>query len=305
VLYRVADGIGRAMWAISRVSYITEAIHPAERGRAISVFGGLNRIGAFVGPVTGGIIADQFGLRSAFVLAGMFAIAALVISVLFVDSTEVEVESSHRARWATVWELLRGNWRDLSAASIAQLAGQMIRAGRQAIIPFYGEAVLGLSATQIGTIQSASSMVDMSLFFPAGYIMDRFGRKFTSVPSFAVMSIGLAMIPLTGGYVGLLLVALVIGFGNGLGSGAMMTLGTDLAPRGAVGEFMGLWRFVGDTGRGGGPLAVGALADATGFTATALILAGVGLASSATLLLLVRETRHSTIVSVGDAGPGG
>ncbi len=41
IFYRLADGVGRSMWAISRVSYITEAIDPLERGRAISVFGGL------------------------------------------------------------------------------------------------------------------------------------------------------------------------------------------------------------------------------------------------------------------------
>jgi sugar phosphate permease len=81
----------------------------------------------------------------------------------------------------------------------------------------------------------------------------------------------------------------------------MMTLGTDLAPRGAVGEFMGLWRFVGDSGRAGGPIVVGSLADSTGFTATALILTGIGLASSATLLFLVRETRH--IPAVLRSGP--
>ncbi len=305
IVYRLADGVGRSMWALSRVSYIAEAIEPAERGRAISIFGGLNRIGAFAGPVTGGVVADLFGLRSAFMLAGALAVAALVVSLIFVDSTEVNVESSHRTRWSMVWELLRVNWRDLSAASVAQLAGQMIRAGRQAIIPFYAEAVLGLSATQIGTIQSASSLVDMSLFFPAGYIMDRFGRKFTSVPSFAVMSIGLALIPFAGGYFSLLAVSLVIGLGNGLGSGAMMTLGTDLAPRGAVGEFMGLWRFVGDAGRAGGPLAVGSLADSTGFAATAYILAGIGLASSATLLFLVRETRVASVVSHSAPDPGG
>ena len=74
---------------------------------------------------------------------------------------------------------------------------------------------LGLDAAAIGLVQSASSMVDMTLFFPAGYIMDRFGRKFTSVPSFAVMSIGMALIPLTGGYVPLLLVSLVIGPSSG------------------------------------------------------------------------------------------
>lgn len=304
ILYRLIDGVGRSMWGISRVSYIAEAIEPGQRGRAISMFGGLNRIGTFFGPVTGGLIADQFGLRAAFFLSGALAVAALVIGWIYVDETEVHAESSHRVRWGLVWEMLRQNRRDLSAASIAQLAGQMIRAGRQAIIPFYAEAVLGLSATQIGTIQSASAMIDMSLFFPAGVIMDRFGRKFTSVPSFGVMSLGMALVPFAESYIALILVGMLIGFGNGLGSGAMMTLGTDLAPRGAVGEFMGLWRLVGDSGRAGGPLAVGSLADSSGFTATAYILAGVGFAATATLLFLVRETRAAPVASASRSSPG-
>lgn len=291
VLYRLIDGVGRAMWAISRVSFITESIHPRERGRAISIFGGLNRIGMFVGPALGGFVGTQFGLVTAFYIAGLLASVAVIISFMFVEDSPVEVGGGHKVRWGIVWGLARGNARDLSAAGTAQVAGQMIRQGRQAIIPFYAGEILGLNSQQIGLILSASSMIDMTLFFPAGYIMDRFGRKFTSVPSFALMSLGLGLIPLTGGFFSLLIVTMMIGFGNGLGSGAMMTLGTDLAPRGAVGEFMGVWRFVGDTGRAGGPLVVGSLADAAGFTVTALVLAAIGLGSSGTLAFLVRETR--------------
>ena len=85
----------------------------------------------------------------------------------------------------------------------------------------------------------------------------------------------------------------MIGFGNGLGSGSMMTLGADLAPRGATGEFLGLWRLIGDSGSAGGPLIVGYLTDAIGFELTAYVLAGFGVAAALTLALLVRETRIS------------
>lgn len=301
LVYRFIFGVGEAMWSVSRASFIAESVHPRERGRAISIFGGLNRVGLFGGPVLGGFFAEAFGIVSAFYLAGVLSAAAFVVAMLFVEETRVAFGHTHRMRWTIVWDLLRENRRDLTAASVAQMSAQMIRAGRQAIIPFYAESVLGLSVGQIGTIQSASSMVDMALFFPAGYIMDRFGRKFTSVPSFALMSLGMALLPLASGFFSLLAVVMVIGFGNGLGSGAMMTLGADYAPRGASGEFLGLWRFIGDSGRAGGPLAVGTLADAVGFDATALILATVGFASSATLLLLVRETRDVGVAM--ESGP--
>ena len=88
----------------------------------------------------------------------------------------------------------------------------------------------------------------------------------------------------------------MIGFGNGIGSGSMMTLGADLAPPGAVGEFLGFWRLIGDTGQSSGPLVVGATADIFGLATTALILSGIGAAAALTLALLVRETKAGTVV---------
>jgi MFS family permease len=291
IIYRLIGGVGTAMWGLSRHAFITESIAPRQRGQAIAVFGGINRIGMFSGPVVGGLIGQQLGLTSSFYLSGALAVIALVISIIYVKDTRVVVHSSRSVRWGLVRDLLRTNRGDLTAASVAQICGQMVRAGRQAIIPFYGASVLGLNVAQIGTVQSASSVVDMALFIPAGYIMDRYGRKFASVPSFALMGIGMAMIPLTGSFLTLIVVSVLIGIGNGLGSGAMMTLGADLAPKGATGEFLGLWRLVGDSGRASGPVVVGGLTDSTGFTFTAIALGGVGVAAALTLALLVKETR--------------
>ncbi|MCB0139017.1 MAG: MFS transporter, partial [Caldilineaceae bacterium] len=61
----------------------------------------------------------------------------------------------------------------------------------------YGADMLGLDVQTIGWIVSISSFVDMSLFYPAGFIMDRFGRKFAYVPCFLIQGIGMALIPFT------------------------------------------------------------------------------------------------------------
>ncbi|MBT5871791.1 MAG: MFS transporter, partial [Candidatus Latescibacteria bacterium] len=70
----------------------------------------------------------------------------------------------------------------------------------------------------------------------------------------------------------------------------MMTLGADLAPTASTGQFLGIWRFIGDMGGVGGPLAVGNFADLFGLDTAAYSLAGVGLLASLTLLFLVPET---------------
>ena len=166
----------------------------------------------------------------------------------------------------------------------------MVRTGRDVIIPLYGADMLGLDVGQIGWISSLASAVDMLLFYPVGMVMDRFGRKFAIVPSFFVQGIGLALIPLTTGFTGLAVVAGLIGFGNGLGSGTMMTLGADLAPIQSRGEFLGMWRLIGDIGHSTGPLLAGSVAAALTLPLASLVMGGSGIVATLIFAFLVPET---------------
>ena len=49
-LLRFVGGIGGALWDISRYAYLADATAVHQRGRALSVFGGISRIGTFLGP---------------------------------------------------------------------------------------------------------------------------------------------------------------------------------------------------------------------------------------------------------------
>ena len=166
----------------------------------------------------------------------------------------------------------------------------MIRASRQVLIPLYGANTLGLELQAVGLIMSLSSFIDLSMFYPAGVLMDRLGRKYAIVPCFFLQAVGMAVLPLTTSAAGLLVAAAVIGLGNGLGSGTMMTLGADLAPKEALGEFLGVWRLIGDGGSMGAPLAVGAIADLLSLSTAALVMAGVGGAAVAVFAFKVPET---------------
>ena len=133
---------------------------------------------------------------------------------------------------------------------------QTIRAGRHVVVPLYAADAIGLDVQAIGWIITVSALVDMSLFYPAGHIMDRYGRKFAMVPCFLTQAIAMAAIPFTHSFTGLLLATSLLGLGNGIGAGTMMTLGADLAPGDSIGEFLGAWRLVGETGHTGAPLVV-------------------------------------------------
>ncbi|OGO15236.1 MAG: hypothetical protein A2Z14_08470 [Chloroflexi bacterium RBG_16_48_8] len=60
-------------------------------------------------------------------------------------------------------------------------------------LPFllYGADILGLDVDVIGYIVSIAAAIDVTLFLPAGWIMDRLGRKVAIVPAFAIMAVGM------------------------------------------------------------------------------------------------------------------
>ncbi len=290
ICFRLVSGAGSALWGISRHAYIAELVQVQRRGRSIAIMGGIGRIGTFLGPALGGLVGAGFGLRAPFLVYALLGMLG-VVAVLFWVRGDEEERAVHQALGhASLWSVFRDNMWPLLTAGSGQLCAQLIRAARHVIIPLYASDILGLDISSVGLIISLSSAVDMLMFYPAGIIMDRFGRKFAYVPSFTLQAVGMAMIPMTETYLGLQLVALFIGFGNGLGSGTMMTLGADLAPARSRGEFLGLWRFIGDAGSAAGPIFIGSIAGVLGLVVAPWGVAFMGLAGAAILAGLVPET---------------
>lgn len=290
VALRLLAGFCQAMWGVARHSLLAEAVNIGARGRSIAAFGGLGRIGRFAGPALGGAAAGAFGLRAPFLVFGGLGVLILLITWRYLENVPVIATPPNTQHGGRLLATVREQARVLVTVGAGQTFAQMIRSGWRTLLPLYGADVLGLDVEAIGLLMSALSAVDMSLFVPTGIIMDRWGRKYAVVPSFSIQALGMALVPLTTGLPGLLAAALIIGFGNGLGSGTMMTLGADLAPPGARGEFLGVWRLIGDGGGMSGPLVVGVVADAFALPVAALVVAGCGLTAAAIFGLLMPET---------------
>ena len=292
IALRLVAGLGAAMWGLSRHAYLTESVEPAARGRSIAAFGGANRIGMLLGPALGGVVAGAFGFGAAFLAFGVVAALAFGLCALYLEprsasETGPRQRLGHREALRQVLVQQRGL---LITAGAGQLFAQMIRSGRRIVLPLFGSAVLGLDVQAIGWVLSIAAAFDVALFPVAGVVMDRWGRKAAIVPSFVIQALGMALVPLSGGVVGLALAGAVIGLGNGIGSGTMMTIASDLAPRDTVGEFLGVWRLIGDAGGMGGPVAVGAIADALTLETATLVIALIGLGAAATFAFGVPET---------------
>lgn len=276
-------------WMMARLTHITEAVHISQRGKAISSMAGLQRLGTLLGPIASGIIADQFGFLYVFIGISMVASLAFLLVVLGVKGNRVTRTEASPDFLTLVPHILVEHRKTFATAGLAILMLSVLRAGRQLLIPLWGESI-GLDTTDIGLIVGLSAGIDMLMFIPAGLMMDNWGRKYAAVSCLAVMSAGMLMVPLSDTLLGLLLAGMLVGMGNGLGSGINQTLGADFSPPHERGEFLGVWRLFGDVGSFAGPIVMGYIANAVFLAATFVFASGAGVLGIAIMALFVRET---------------
>eukprot|EP00943_MAST-04B_sp_MAST-4B-sp1_P003364 g3364.t1 len=177
-----------------------------------------------------------------------------------------------------------------------------VRYGRVLMIPLFGLA-LNLSVTEIAIISSASYFCGASMFPVSGFIMDRFGRKKNAFITCFIMAIGFLMMYVSKNFGLLLASGMLIGFGNGLSSGLVMTLGGDLAPNDKRrGPFLGIYKLLISIGQLIGPLVAGAISDMFGVQGGAIVCLTVAILACIWVALFIPETSNLGNNSSGGNG---
>lgn len=281
-------GCGWSVWLLARLSYVSDVMPVNLRGRALSTLGGINRVGNFVGPFLGaGVAAIGFGLTGAYAIHFVSALLACGLLIVLIRGENVYPATAHEHVQLT--KVIREHRNVFLTAGLGVTAIGALRATRQGVLPLWGDHI-GLDGSAISLIFGISMAMEMLLFYPAGSVMDRWGRKAVALPCLAIMSAGMLLVPLTGGFISMVIVGLVIGFGNGLGSGIVMTLGADFSPAHGRAQFLGAWRVCGDVGTAGGPLLVAGLTGLLTLAAASVSMGVLGLAGAAIMLFLMPET---------------
>ncbi|TQJ33512.1 MFS transporter [Arthrobacter sp. SLBN-122] len=285
-------GMSGAVFGLARQKYLTEAVPVAFRARALSTLGGVNRIGVFIGPFAGAAAMQFFGIAGAYWVGVVAMAAAALLSLTIPDLATPDVPlGGHAGPQPTLRSVAVSHAGVFLSLGMGVLLLSALRSSRQVVIPLWAD-YLGMDATSASLIYGLSGAIDMLVFYPAGKLMDRKGRQWVAVPSTLLMGTALLLIPLAGSFVGLLLAALLIGFGNGISSGLVMTLGADFSPDRGRGQFLGLWRFMADAGSTGGPVllsGVTALASlGPGISATGLL----GFAAAAVFAVVIPRLKH-------------
>ena len=288
-------GFCAADFGLARHSFMTTRVPVAYRARALSLLGGSFRLGLFVGPfVAAGLLAISGQERAAMWFFAGCLVAAVVLMVFgpdperlvpapsdlaardFEDTGEVVTGSIPVARpgvFRTMWR-----YRDvLSRLGVAAASLSAVRSARQAVLPLWGVSI-GLDAQTITLVVAVSGAIDFALFYASGQVMDRFGRLWAALPSMILMGAGFLALAFThdlaSNAMWFALFGAVLGVGNGLSSGILLTLGADVAPRYDPAPFLGSWRTLTDAGGAVTPLLVSGI---TATTSLAVATGAVGL----------------------------
>jgi len=275
-----ATGLAGAVWGLARQAYLSEAVPIQLRARALSTLGGVQRIGSFIGPFLGAFAMRFLGTDGAYWVHLVAAVLACGVLLSLPD-----IESVRRTRGSrpvaaqSTWGVIRDHMPVLRTLGVAALLVGAVRASRQVVIPLWALHI-GLDPQATSIIFGLSGAVDMLLFYPAGSVMDRLGRKWVAVPSMLVLGLAHLLLPLTHSTVALTAVALLMGVGNGLGAGVIMTLGADASPTVGRAQFLGAFRLFADTGGGSGPLLLAGATALFGLGPAIVIMAATGWAAA-------------------------
>jgi MFS family permease len=274
-------GAASSVYSLARQSYLTEMVPRHMRARALSTLGGTMRIGIFLGPFLGAGAMELWGLPGAYYVS-LAATAGAGVIVYRVPDLEVTDRRKAAAAQVTTRSILKQYWRTFVTLGAGVLLLSAIRQTRQVVIPLWA-AHIGLSPTASSIIYGVAGAIDVLTFYPAGKVMDVYGRRWVAVPSAIIMSIAFLLMPLSHGAITLAFIAMIMGFGNGIGSGIVMTLAADISPETGRPTFLGLWRELADAGSGVGPVILSVVTAVAGLASGIVVSGSVGLAAAAAL----------------------
>ena len=290
IALRGVGGIGSAMFSVSGMSVLLSSVVPEKRGRAAGLYQGGFLLGAMAGPPVGGVFA-QISLRAPFFFyAGTLMVASVVALGLVrvgapggQQDAVADAGSSDNTQ-ALPWRVLAKD-RRFQAACLANLVhGWNSHGTRAVLVPLFVGATLATSNQQaagwVGLAMMVAAGVQAALVWPAGWLVDRIGRRGPLVAGGLISGVALAATPWAGSMVVLTLMLCCLAVGSAaLGSAPAALVGDAAGP--AKERAVAVFSMCGDAGSIVGPLVAGALADALSFKVAFVASAALWLVSTA------------------------
>ncbi len=291
LLFRFIDGMAAQMWQQSRLAMIADSGADRERGKLITWMTTTQRFGMLFAPAIGGLVAG-IDIRAPFIVYGLLVLVSLVPSFTLIKETATaETRKSVEGDWKFIrQELMRPQ---MLWFLLAQIFANLTRGNIVGIMNLYMSYQYHRSPRSLGFIASANSFAIIPIGLITGTVMDRYGRKKTVVPGFLGLFISAAFLAWTAldhSPFPLFLVGYyLLNASQGITSGNMQVMGSDLAPARARGRFIGIWRMLAQLGNASSPTMFSLFAM-IGYAASFSFVGGCALTVALIIAFRVKET---------------
>jgi MFS family permease len=287
---RFVAGVGAAFVLTAGQIVLADITTPAGRGRAMAIYQGTFLFAVGIGPFPGGVLAERFGLATPFVAYAIMGGLAALVGWLRVPETMTRRRRQHRDAvpeapppppFGVQLRVLAGRIGFL-LVSLVSFASAFTRTGALFnVIPILGEDRLRLGPDRIGFALALGSLAGFGLAYPAGVLVDRYGRKLVIVPATLLTGVSMLLFLLAPSYGWFVAACLVWSAAQGVGGVAPAAYAADVAPPRMNAAAMSLYRMLADSGYVVGPIVLGLVTDRfgidTALAAGASLLAGVGI----------------------------
>lgn len=237
-------GMTAAIFGLARHSYIAETAPKEYRARALSILGGMFRLGSFIGPLIGALIIQLYGIENIYWMTVLFC--SLAGFLLLLTKSE-KMPNTPANKSGGVFAVAKLESKKLLTLGVAASILTFLRTVRNLALPLWALHIdLDLATTAL--IIGLAGAVDFALFYNGGQVIDKYGRRIAAVPTILAIGLGIAFIPSTNDVTGFTVVAIALAVANALGSGLVLTIGADLAPEGSRSEFLAAYRLMLDSG---------------------------------------------------------
>lgn len=298
--YRFLGGIGEQMWLLSRITVIADTGTAQQRGKQITSMFGVQQIGILSGPLAGGALSVAFGFWVPFVAQAVIVVAAVIPSIFIMKETMTQPAAAGPGGAAGSTQRRRLSMQDLRTPPIpqvfvAQFLANVTRGGifGGGVIVAYASFGYGMDELEIGFLRSIMAFVSIPIMFGAGFIMDRYGRKYTIVPGLMLSGFSMFFLAATDAFEtpeSVFIAAFVaVHLAVSVISGNMQTLGTDVAPAHARGSFFGVSRQIAQAGSLLSPVSFGVL-QAISYTVAFSFLGSAAVLASLVVFFAIPET---------------
>ena len=278
IVARFIAGAGASLIVTTGQIVLADITTPERRGRMMAIYQGTFIFAAGIGPLPGGLLAEHFGLAAPFLAYTIAGIVSGAVAWFAVGETRDLPQARHghgkagRPSFAAQLRLLSRH-RGFMLVCLVSLSNAATRTGGLFnIVPIIGSERLSLSVDAIGFALALGSVAGLLAAYPAGMLVDHFGRKAIIAPASMITGASMLIFCVAPTYAWFIVASLVWGLAGGIGGAAPATYAADSAPEGMNAATMSMFRMLGDIGYVAGPILLGLLVDFQG-APTALVAA--------------------------------